>query len=584
MTASAAVPSEGRGAMSTTTQADSPKSVLQYIGALPIINRVIERLELKELLSAFVPADKRDKVFPAITLLLLLRNLLIVRRPLYKIPPWAKGFVPSLLGLPQDAEKYLNDDRIGRSLDRLFRADFRSLITKLAVTAVVKYGLDLSQIHNDATASRHTGEYPDADGSPAFNKETHRITHGHPKKDGRPDLKQLLYVLTTTADGCVPIYVSIDHGNTADVKTHIPNWKAIRRVTKTPDFLYVTDCKLCSEKNMTFIDRNGGRFLSVLPANWLEYKQFHELIRTHDVAWEDVATKKSIRRKTDPPIKYRGYEAPDGLRLGFRLLWFWSSEKEANDRATRDRKIQRAEAKLQAISKKIGKKGSQLTSKEKIMEKAQKVLRKYRVEQWLKVDVDTTETEQKKKTGPGRPGPNSTYVTQKKVHYALRWNVDALTLQLEARSDGIFPLTTNDKKLSMLEALDAYKGQPMIEKRFQQLKSVFNLRPVLLQNHLRVEAFLVVYFLVLLVETLIEREARNLMEEHGIKELPIYAEGKPCKAPTASAIFQALEGVHRVQLSDKYGRVIGDFNGEVNDAQLAIMDLFGISAKEYLTV
>lgn len=571
--------------MSATVQASSrPRSRIQQLGALPLINRVIERLQLKETIDAFIPEDRREKVRPTLTLLLLLRNLLISRQPLYRIPSWAQSFVPGLLGLPPDADKYLNDDRIGRSLDKLFRSDFRSFITKIVVRAVVEFGLDLSQIHNDSTAQRFIGLYPEADGSLSRGKETHRITYGHPKKDGRPDLKQLLYILTTTSDGHVPIWVSVDHGNTADVSTHIRTWNSVRKITGTADFLYVSDCKLCSDENFAHIHQNGGKFLTVLPANWKEHKRFHELLRAgHEVAWEEVTIKKSKRRKKDPDIVYRGYQCPDGLHQGYRLMWFWSSQKEADDRAVRDRRIQRAQAELQAIRERIGEKGSHLTSREKIMSAAQKVLRERNVEEYLKVDVVTVETEHKKKTGPGRPGPDSTYFMEKKEQHALQWELDALALQREAASDGIFPLVTNDKKLSLLEALDAYKGQPMIEKRFEQLKTVFNLRPVLLQNHLRIEAFLIVYFLVLLVESLIEREARNLMEEAGIKELPIYAEGRPCTAPTARSLFDLFESVHRIQLIDKNGRVVDQFYGEFSDAQLAVLEMYGISAKDYMT-
>jgi len=33
-------------------------------------------------------------------------------------------------------------------------------------------------------------------------------------------LKQLLYLLTTTAEGAVPIWCSVEHGNPPDDKTH----------------------------------------------------------------------------------------------------------------------------------------------------------------------------------------------------------------------------------------------------------------------------------------------------------------------------------------------------------------------------
>jgi transposase len=552
------------------------------IGALPLVNLVIERLKLKETIAAYVPRDKREKIEPAVTLLILLRNTLIARKPLYRLPEWVKSFDPCLLWLPPAAEEHLNDDRFGRSLDRLFRSDFQSLITKVMVSAVEEYDLDLSQIHNDSTAQRFIGEYPDADGSVRYEHETHKITYGHHKRDGRPDLKQLLYILTTTADGCVPIWVNIDHGNTADVNTHIRTWNQVCKLTGTANFLYLSDCKLASDPNMAYIDQNGGRFLTVLPANWAEHRQFHERLRDQDVKWVDVTIKKSKRRKSDQPTLYRGYEPTDGMHQGYRLLWFWSSKKAADDRATRERNIQRAQEELQEIRDRIGQPYSRLKTKEKILEEAQKVLRERKVTQWIKVDVITTETKHEKKTGPGRPGPNSTYLMETQVLHSLQWQIDAVELQKESRSDGVFPLVTNDKKMSMLDALEAYKCQPMIEKRFEQLKTVFELRPVMLQNHMRIEAFLILYFLVLLVESLIEREIRARMKEHGIKSLPIYAEGKESLAPTARCIFDLFENVQRFRLIDKYGRVVGNRYGALTDVQRTVLELHGMSAKSYL--
>lgn len=55
----------------------------------------------------------------------------------------------------------------------------------------------------------------------------HRITFGH-NKDHRPDLKQLLRVLTTSADGTVPVWRSVDHGNTTDDRTHVDTWNFLR--------------------------------------------------------------------------------------------------------------------------------------------------------------------------------------------------------------------------------------------------------------------------------------------------------------------------------------------------------------------
>jgi transposase len=39
---------------------------------------------------------------------------------------------------------------------------------------------------------------------------------------------------------------------------------------------------------------------------------------------------------------------------------------------------------------------------------------------------------------------------------------------------------TNDRQLSAAQVLEAHKGQPMIEKRFEQIKTVHEIAPVFL--------------------------------------------------------------------------------------------------------
>jgi hypothetical protein len=61
------------------------------------------------------------------TILPLLGGLLLSREPLYGIGEWAAQHAPHLLGLTAAELGRLNDDRMGRALDRLFLADVPSL-------------------------------------------------------------------------------------------------------------------------------------------------------------------------------------------------------------------------------------------------------------------------------------------------------------------------------------------------------------------------------------------------------------------------------------------------------------------------
>jgi len=112
---------------------------------------------------------------------------------------------------PAGEAELLNDDRVGRTLDRLFDSDRASLITTTVLGMLREFAIATDQLHNDSTTVTVTGDYPDADGRTRGGKPTPAIRQGH-SKDYRPDLKQLLFILTISADGAVPIAYRVADG------------------------------------------------------------------------------------------------------------------------------------------------------------------------------------------------------------------------------------------------------------------------------------------------------------------------------------------------------------------------------------
>ena len=101
------------------------------IGALPIINRFLERMRLAEFLRSYLPpADRRCRIAPTIGVMLLLKNVLLCREPLYGVGEWAARYAPEALGLVDNQLPSLNDDRVGRCLDKLFQCDVTSLVLR----------------------------------------------------------------------------------------------------------------------------------------------------------------------------------------------------------------------------------------------------------------------------------------------------------------------------------------------------------------------------------------------------------------------------------------------------------------------
>src|SRR6266540_3599670 len=304
---------------------DTPKSgpfglVSHRLGALPLLNHFLDRIGLDDLLERWLPApDRRFKLLPAAAIRLLVINLLVGRAPLYGLGEWAAPYAPGLLGLPGGDTAWLNDDRVGRALVSLFDADRASLLTELIVGVVAEFGIDTSEMHNDSTSVSVHGDYRDADGRSRRGKPTAAVTFGH-SKDHRPDLKQLVWILTVSADGSVPMAYRLADGNTSDDPTHIPTWDALVKVLGRRDFLYVADSKLCSGEAMRHIDGQEGRFVTVLPRTRGEDKWFRDWIQTNQPQWTE-AIRLPGERIGDLPRVWSTFPSPLPSAEGYRIIW-----------------------------------------------------------------------------------------------------------------------------------------------------------------------------------------------------------------------------------------------------------------------
>jgi transposase len=160
------------------------------VGALPILDRFLRRLRIGEALCDRLPReDRRWRVSNTATLLLLARNLLVSREPLYGVGEWATRHEPTWLGLTENQLVALNDDRVGRALDRLFDADVPTLVLDVAARAVREFDVDLDELHNDSTTVTFHGDYDSATREHTLRGQLRTaITWGH-NKDHRPDLK-----------------------------------------------------------------------------------------------------------------------------------------------------------------------------------------------------------------------------------------------------------------------------------------------------------------------------------------------------------------------------------------------------------
>jgi len=84
----------------------------------------------------------------------------------------------------------------------LFDAHIPALALKVAAHAVREFDVSLDQLHNDSTTLPSRGLRVRRAGADLAGTIAAGCDLGH-NKDHRPDLKQLLYILTVTGDGAV---------------------------------------------------------------------------------------------------------------------------------------------------------------------------------------------------------------------------------------------------------------------------------------------------------------------------------------------------------------------------------------------
>ena len=151
------------------------------VGALPLINGILERLKLQECLEQVLPQEDRRMQVPTATgLLVLLKNVLLSREPLYAVAEWGLLQAPDLLGLTAKQFDSFNDDRVGRCLDRLFDADCGAVALRVAGVAVHEFQVSLDELHNDSTTVTFHGDYAEAQEEQVCRgRRTPAITWGH---------------------------------------------------------------------------------------------------------------------------------------------------------------------------------------------------------------------------------------------------------------------------------------------------------------------------------------------------------------------------------------------------------------------
>jgi transposase len=555
------------------TQPGLKKGVLLrkfVIQAHPIIQSYIQKLKIPELIASYIQQDHRIKLPIEQTLCVLIHNILTTPMPMYEIATWLAPLDEKSLGLDLSEAQCIQDDRVGQALECFYRGRHKDVFFHLALRAIKVFQLQCSQIHQDTTTVTFSGKY-------AGWGVAELLTHGL-NKDFRPDLKQLVLGLSVSADGAVPLVHKIYDGNQTDDRLHPENHQRLRQLLKGSDFIYVADCKLATTDNLRLISSCGGRFVSVMPRTWKEDALFRQCVRKGNVHWTHLLSRKNNRKPDSQMDRY--YLASGNYQAtGYRLLWIKSTQKAQLDAQSRARCLAKALEALKGLQARLN--TYKLKTRPAIDQAIGKILQDNQAQDWIEYQLQAHRVYRTHYRKRGRPTSSQKATQSWNYHFSLRSAAKQEAINLQALTDGVFPMITNlaEEDYAAKRVLEIYKFQPFLEKRHSQLKTWQEVMPVLLKKDERVVAYLHMHVMALTVATLIERQLRKAMKRSSLSSLPLYPEDRPCPYPTLFDIVRVFRAVERFEALD--GDHLTLFPAQLTPLQKQLLEMLEVPLSLY---
>ncbi len=425
---------------------------------------------------------------------------------------------------------YINDDKIGRVMDKLYKHGLNNLFIEIVLSVIKKFKIDTKYSHLDATSFHLHGEYKSENNQEKEGEELTKerpiiITKGY-SRDQRPDLKQCVLDLITSSDGDIPLLMRAGDGNEADKAVF---GKILVEFKKQIifDSIMVCDSALYSQENLQLIQHL--KWISRVP---MTIKKAQELVQTVEI--EEIDVKEQERRAS---INLDGYRWKEEIVNygGIKQIWLIveSQKRKKSDFEKIDKKQKQEKNKVEKLLKELKKEDFETPEQAQYKLKGiNKKLKFFEIK-----EVQTIKIQSKN---------NKIIYEMEGISYEKLEKIAIMR-----KEAGRFILATNlvedNQKLKPEEIITNYKNQQSCERGFRFLKDpLFFADSFYVENPERIETMLFLMSLCLLVYNLGQRELRNSLKriKIGIKNQL----GKLTLSPTLRWVFQCFQGIHILTL------------------------------------
>lgn len=525
--------------------------VAATIRELGLIERIDARLDLDEKKGGLVSYGRRVAA-------MVLNGLGFMNSRLYMTSHFFEDKpVAQLLGGEVESE-HLNDDCLGRCLDKIASYGVTKLYSELAFEIALEKNLLSQRLHLDSTSLVLYGRYeneggcPDGIATPAY---------GYSKAN-RSDLKQVMLSLVQGGPANIPLWMEALDGNSSD---KVSFQKTVRKVQAFISSLECLPEGLCFVVDAAFYvperlaELSNVFWISRVPAQMSEAKALLNK-PSNELVWEVFDT------------NYRG-SVHEATVYGIPQRWVVIESAHAVHRELKTFQ-RRLDKKAQELINTLWHLGNQFFKCKADAEKALKPMIKALKYHQVHYEILPVE----RHAGKGRPKADAQkVVTGYQIQACLATHLGAV----QAKKDtlGRFILATNQCDSSLLEnhtLLKQYKEQSCVESSFKFIKNdTFELDSIFLKTPERISALMMIMTLCLMVYNFAQAHLRQCLEEHD-ETLPNQL-GKPVKNPTLNWISELMNVIAVVTIitNNKKQRIVTN----VKPVHRQIIAYFGTHAQ-----
>jgi transposase len=381
---------------------------------------------------------------------------------------------------------------------------------------------------------------------------------GHSKDDpGRAQIK----VMTGCLDPLgMPLATDVVSGERADDGLYAPIISRISDMLQKKGVLYVGDCKLSSFDNRLHIKgKVKGHYLCPLPNTGRTSEEMEAWIAQGNLKDEkDELIKYVVETdQGEQELKAKGYEKEreqsaqiEGREIKWkeRVLIVKSAAHEKQKKKGLERRLSNSEKKLNTLTPPRGPGKRQITDEAKLIESAQAILKKHRVEDFLTYEYVKEVERETKYVGRGRGSANRERKVTEKIRYQItkvERNEEKIAAQIKKYGWKAYVTDVPKERLGFIDVVQSYRKQYRVERIFNRLKSRLNIAPLYVKKKHQIKGITHLLTVGVRVYTLIEFVVRRSLQRSNEKLVGLHLENpkKATDIPTCERLLKAFSKI-----------------------------------------